>query len=99
MIGETGERKSAVATPDGKSRKKKKAKSRLTNNLFVISTKKCSRKSGLPLFPQKCLLDILFLKSVPVYNILRTLPSHSSLKFECTPCSNMENGRFISFGL
>ena len=24
MIGETGERKSAVATPDGKSRKKKK---------------------------------------------------------------------------
>ena len=26
MIGETGERKSAVATPDGKSRKKKKKK-------------------------------------------------------------------------
>ena len=28
MIGETGERKSAVATPDGKSRKKKKKKKR-----------------------------------------------------------------------
>ena len=27
MIGETGERKSAVATPDGKSRKKKKKES------------------------------------------------------------------------
>ena len=27
MIEETGERKSAVATPDGKSRKKKKKKS------------------------------------------------------------------------
>ena len=26
MIGETGERKSAVATPDGKSRKKKKTR-------------------------------------------------------------------------
>ena len=26
LIGETGERKSAVATPDGKSRKKKKKK-------------------------------------------------------------------------
>ena len=26
MIGKTGERKSAVATPDGKSRKKKKKK-------------------------------------------------------------------------
>ena len=32
MIGETGERKSAVATPDGKSRKKKKKKCR--NNLL-----------------------------------------------------------------
>ena len=29
MIGETGERKSAVATPDGKSRKKKKCVSRI----------------------------------------------------------------------
>ena len=32
MIGETGERKSAVATPDGKSRKKKKKK----KSLFLI---------------------------------------------------------------
>ena len=29
MIGETGERKSAVATPDGKSRKKKKKKGQM----------------------------------------------------------------------
>ena len=31
MIGETGERKSAVATPDGKSRKKKK---KVTGTVF-----------------------------------------------------------------
>ena len=31
MIGETGERKSAVATPDGKSRKKKK------NTMCILS--------------------------------------------------------------
>ena len=35
MIGETGERKSAVATPDGKSRKKKK---KFLKCLNVIST-------------------------------------------------------------
>ena len=36
MIGETGERKSAVATPDGKSRKKKKKKG--VNNIMWIKT-------------------------------------------------------------
>ena len=35
MIGETGERKSAVATPDGKSRKKKKKKLELSSWWFV----------------------------------------------------------------
>ena len=36
MIGETGERKSAVATPDGKSRKKKK----MTANVRTVGTAK-----------------------------------------------------------
>ena len=35
MIGETGERKSAVATPDGKSRKKKKKNARLSGTLDI----------------------------------------------------------------
>ena len=39
MIGETGERKSAVATPDGKSRKKKKKK--------LISGGSCDSDFGL----------------------------------------------------
>ena len=38
MIGETGERKSAVATPDGKSRKKKKKK---------FSSLECSKKKNI----------------------------------------------------
>ena len=42
MIGETGERKSAVATPDGKSRKKKKKVS--GRNVRSSSTRaKCGR--------------------------------------------------------
>ena len=38
MIGETGERKSAVATHDGKSRKKKKKKMLVSgyNNIIVL---------------------------------------------------------------
>ena len=35
MIGETGERKSAVATPDGKSRKKKKQEHRYVGRLLL----------------------------------------------------------------
>ena len=40
MIGETGERKSAVATPDGKSRKKKiQAADMKVLRLIIISLK------------------------------------------------------------
>ena len=38
MIGETGERKSAVATPDGKSRKKKKKKHSFRLLIHAFST-------------------------------------------------------------
>ena len=37
MIGETGERKSAVATPDGKSRKKKKNYSKRSHRCQLVS--------------------------------------------------------------
>ena len=42
MIGETGKRKSAVATPDGKSRKKKKK----LHNLAEDSSRQANWKAG-----------------------------------------------------
>ena len=42
MIGETGERKSAVATPDGKSRKKKKIHYESTMSNLQIHQNKTS---------------------------------------------------------
>ena len=44
MIGETGERKSAVATPDGKSRKKKKKKKQ--NYSYNCTQLKCACCGG-----------------------------------------------------
>ena len=55
MIGETGERKSAVATPDGKSRKKKKKK----KNVYIDSV--WSRLGDAPrLYPSTYSTFVLF---------------------------------------
>ena len=61
MIGETGERKSAVATPDGKSRKKKKN----CNMYFNYSSCAYFVSYQLPGYLHLCLTAAVLARSHP----------------------------------